>query len=89
MHRLVAGAAMALTLAAQVASAEPFTFVAIGDMPYKLPDDYSRFERLIGAINQIQPAFTVHVGDFKGVRTRAPTRTSRRSRATSRPSSSR
>ena len=33
-------------------------------MPYKLPDDYPRFERPIGAINQIQPAFTVHVGDF-------------------------
>jgi hypothetical protein len=69
MHRLVAGAAMALALTAQVASAESFTFVAIGDMPYKLPNDYSRFERLIGAINQIRPAFTVHVGDFKSVRT--------------------
>ncbi len=42
-----------------------FTFVALGDMPYTLPADYGRFEKLIGAINQQRPAFSVHVGDIK------------------------
>jgi hypothetical protein len=65
MRRLLFGAATACALAAGPASAEPFTFVAIGDMPYRLPDDYGRFERLIAAINRAAPAFTVHVGDIK------------------------
>jgi uncharacterized protein YkuJ len=42
-----------------------FDFVALGDMPYKLPDDYARFERLIDTINQAKPAFSIHVGDIK------------------------
>lgn len=42
-----------------------FRFFAIGDMPYHLPEDFQRFERLIGAVNQENPAFTVHVGDIK------------------------
>ncbi|MBM3270126.1 MAG: hypothetical protein FJZ01_21030 [Candidatus Sericytochromatia bacterium] len=48
-------------------AAEPgaFTFMAIGDVPYYIPDDYPGFERLIAAINRARPAFTVHVGDFK------------------------
>src|SRR5262245_9671897 len=45
--------------------AERFAFMAIGDMPYSLPADISRFERLIARINALQPAFSVHVGDFK------------------------
>jgi hypothetical protein len=47
------------------AGAERFRFMAIGDMPYTLPADFAAFERLIRRINQIQPAFTVHVGDIK------------------------
>lgn len=49
------------------APAASFDFVALGDMPYTLPADYARFERLIGAINQQQPRprFSVHVGDIK------------------------
>jgi hypothetical protein len=31
-----------------------------------LPRDAPRFERLVDAINREQPAFTIHVGDFKG-----------------------
>lgn len=44
-----------------------FDFVALGDMPYTLPADYGRFEKLIAAINQQRPVprFTVHVGDIK------------------------
>ena len=47
------------------AAAAPFKFVALGDMPYKLPDDYARFEALIGDVNKLNPAFTIHVGDIK------------------------
>lgn len=48
------------------AFAAQHTFIAIGDTPYGLkPEDYAKLERLIGRINQIQPAFTVHVGDVK------------------------
>jgi hypothetical protein len=67
MRRFLAGSAVAfaVVVGAATVEAEPFTFVAIGDMPYRLPDDYGRFERLIGAINRAAPAFTVHVGDIK------------------------
>jgi hypothetical protein len=43
-----------------------FSFVALGDMPYDVPADYAKFDRLIGAINALKPAFSVHVGDIKG-----------------------
>ena len=42
-----------------------FRFVAFGDMPYRVPEDYARLENLIEAVNAAKPAFTVHVGDFK------------------------
>ncbi len=48
-----------------VHGAEAFEFIALGDMPYELPDDYARFDRLIAAINKIKPAFSIHVGDTK------------------------
>jgi hypothetical protein len=54
-----------LALASTAMAQEPFTFVAMGDMPYQLPDDYARFERLITAVNQVEPAFTIHIGDTK------------------------
>jgi hypothetical protein len=34
-------------------------------MPYKLPDDYAKFDRLISAINAAKPVFSIHVGDIK------------------------
>lgn len=40
-------------------------FMAIGDIPYHLPEDFGRFENLIKEINAQQPAFTIHVGDIK------------------------
>lgn len=63
--------AMAALLAAALvapleADADPITFVALGDMPYNLPEDNYRFARLIDAINHAKPAFSVHVGDIKG-----------------------
>ena len=45
--------------------AQTFKFVALGDMPYNIPSDYSRYERLIQNINSINPAFTIFVGDTK------------------------
>jgi len=47
------------------AQSKKFEFIAFGDMPYRLPNDYERFENLISQINHEKPAFSVHVGDFK------------------------
>ena len=44
---------------------EIFRFVALGDMPYSIPDDYPRYERLISAINKINPSFSIFIGDTK------------------------
>ena len=41
-----------------------FTFVAFGDMPYR-DADIEKVDRLIGVINRLKPAFTIHVGDIK------------------------
>ena len=51
---------------AAAGAAQPFSFVAYGDTGYKLPRDNQRVEKLIDAINTERPAFTIHVGDFKG-----------------------
>lgn len=48
-------------------AAEPpkgFQFIALGDMPY-YRGDHKRFKKLIAAINQTKPAFSIHVGDLK------------------------
>jgi hypothetical protein len=34
-------------------------------MPYNIPSDYQRYERLISAINQTNPSFSIFVGDTK------------------------
>ena len=57
--------AVLLAVAAQPAAAQPFEFIALGDTPYKLPDDYVKFDRLIAAINARKPSFSIHVGDIK------------------------
>ena len=57
--------AVLFAVAAPQATAQPFEFIALGDTPYKLPDDYVKFDRLIGAINARRPAFSIHVGDIK------------------------
>jgi hypothetical protein len=46
-------------------SFEPFKFVALGDMPYTIPEDYVRYEQLIKAINKQGPSFSIFVGDTK------------------------
>jgi hypothetical protein len=71
MFRRLVALAIALmaapALAAETVGGErAFSFVALGDMPYKLPDDIAKFDRLIAAVNKLKPAFTIHVGDTKG-----------------------
>jgi hypothetical protein len=59
--------------AAQTPSAgTAFEFVVMGDMPYSAPeaDRDQPFTRLIAAINAVQPAFSIHVGDIKSGGTR-------------------
>ncbi len=53
------------TAAESVGGDNAFSFVALGDMPYNLPGDYVKFDRLIAAINTMKPAFTLHMGDIK------------------------
>lgn len=55
----------AATAAEMVGGDRAFSFVALGDMPYNVPGDYVKFDRLIAAINKQKPAFTLHVGDIK------------------------
>jgi hypothetical protein len=65
-----AALAAGLVAVASPGAAQPFSFAAIGDMPYFLPADYQRFEKLIAEINRRAPAFTIHVGDIKSGSTR-------------------
>jgi hypothetical protein len=51
-------------LTASPAQAEPLTIAAYGDMPY-FPGEIPAVERLIGAINALDPQFTIHIGDTK------------------------
>ncbi|MGL4263609.1 MAG: hypothetical protein ACRCV5_20530 [Afipia sp.] len=74
MRLLIAISAAMLAIATSIAPAQAaeriggdnaFSFVALGDMPYNLPEDYTKFDRLIAAVNALKPAFTLHVGDIK------------------------
>lgn len=62
---LLATSLIACSLAALGQSFEPFKFIALGDMPYTLPEDYPRYERLIAEINKAHPSFTIFIGDTK------------------------
>jgi predicted phosphodiesterase len=48
-----------------ISQQKKFTLVAFGDMPYRVPNDYPKFERVIKTLNKENPDFIVHVGDFK------------------------
>lgn len=61
---VASGALLAQKAAAQQ-TLVPFEFIALGDMPYKTPQDFPRFDRLIEAINGAKPAFALHLGDIK------------------------
>ncbi len=61
---LAALAAIFIVLPAQGAK---FSFVALGDTAYNIPEDYPTYQALIRKINDSQPAFSIHVGDIWGV----------------------
>ena len=63
-------AAIAVLFFSTSASAERFSFIALGDTPYFLPGDYDAFGRLIARVNTLKPAFTLHVGDIISGQTR-------------------
>jgi hypothetical protein len=55
-----------LCAVAQVVAAQPFSFVALGDLPYgQAAQGYAPYKSLIRSINQERPIFSIHVGDFK------------------------
>jgi len=66
IKRLAAAVTLALLAGAPARASEPFTFVALGDTTYRPPYDNPLYEKLIGAINEAAPAFSIHVGDTKG-----------------------
>jgi hypothetical protein len=48
------------------ATGTPFSFVALGDLPYGDPKlTFPPYSALIDAINQRDPDFSIHIGDFK------------------------
>lgn len=61
-------AVIAILLSTAPADADPFTFVAIGDMPNGDPAVVMpAYEALIEVINARDPALVIHVGDLKTV----------------------
>ena len=69
MHRILALAVAAASLVGTHAHAQSgpraFTFIGWGDVPYAIPGDYVKVDRLITAMNAVKPAFSIHVGDIK------------------------
>jgi len=65
MPRLANLVPLSLLFIAFTAYGESIRFVALGDMPYSLPKDFVRYERLIKAINADKPTFSIFVGDTK------------------------
>jgi hypothetical protein len=61
----------ALMLIAGPVAAEPFMFIALGDMPYGKPKKVGPpYETLIGQVNDASPALVIHVGDTKSGKTK-------------------
>jgi hypothetical protein len=58
------GLAWTVLAAAIPVWAASFVFAAVGDTPYT-PEEEPQFVSMIAEINRAQPAFTIHVGDFK------------------------
>ena len=69
MRRLLSLSAAIVTLLSSPAQSQSgpraFTFIGWGDVPYTIPDDYPKVDRLIAAMNAVKPAFSIHVGDIK------------------------
>lgn len=58
-------AALCATPALSQSGSRAFTFIGWGDVPYAIPEDYPKVDRLIAAMNALKPAFSIHVGDIK------------------------
>lgn len=55
-----------MCVAAQNVAAQPFSFVALGDLPYgQAAQGHAPYKSLLAAINQERPGFSIHIGDFK------------------------
>ncbi|MBU3538846.1 hypothetical protein [Polynucleobacter sp. UK-Gri1-W3] len=65
LKALFVGLLITCSLAISAQSLDPFKFIAFGDVPYSIPEDYVRYERVISAINKSNPSFSVFVGDTK------------------------
>lgn len=57
---------MAIIFSNMLAASEQYSFVALGDTTYAVPDDYPLYRSLIDTINASSPRFSIHVGDTKG-----------------------
>jgi len=63
-RKILAAATLACT--ALAVQAQNFEFIALGDLPYGPPaQSYPPYRALIERINQLSPAFSIHVGDIK------------------------
>ena len=62
-HRVLA---LILLLSSTVATADSFSFVAVGDTAYRGEPSIRAYVQLIELINETEPAFTIHVGDIWG-----------------------
>ena len=62
--RVAAVLALPIWFAPNLAQAQAFQFVALGDLPYGSASQ-APYQALIERINQLSPAFSIHVGDFK------------------------
>jgi hypothetical protein len=58
---------MAVMFSNVLAASEQFSFVALGDTTYAVPDDYPLYRSLIDTINASSPRFSIHVGDTMGL----------------------
>lgn len=64
---LAAAAALALAVTGSAPGAEPFTFAAVGCMPYARHEgSAAAFARVVAEIDRQAPAFAVHLGDILG-----------------------
>jgi hypothetical protein len=57
---------LAVMFSGSLFSAEQFSFAALGDTAYDIPNDYPLYRSLIATINAASPSFSIHVGDTKG-----------------------
>jgi hypothetical protein len=64
MARLATVLALSVCFAPNLAQAQAFHFVALGDLPYGSASQ-APYQALIERINRLTPAFSIHVGDFK------------------------